>query len=228
MISGAVSTPPQGNSAGSNANNSPVVYILDDDESMRIALGGLLRSVGLRVEAFETPKDFLAFPKYAAPSCLILDVRLRGESGLTFQQEIAKNGLQIPVLFITGHGDIEMSVRAMKAGARDFFPKPFRDQDMLDAVGEALKHDGERIAIEQSLAGVRHSYDSLTPRERDVLGFVLAGLMNKQIASEMNLSEITVKIHRGQMMKKMESRSVAELVRKAEAIHLAPSQPKSH
>jgi FixJ family two-component response regulator len=136
--------------------------------------------------------------------------------------------LQIPVLFITGHGDIEMSVRAMKAGARDFFPKPFRDQDMLDAVGEALKHDGERIAIEQSLAGVRHSYDSLTPRERDVLGFVLAGLMNKQIASEMNLSEITVKIHRGQMMKKMESRSVAELVRKAEAIHVAPSHPKSH
>ena len=228
MISGALSTPPQGNNAGSNANNSPVVYILDDDESMRIALSGLLRSVGLRVEAFETPKDFLAFPKYVAPSCLILDVRLRGESGLTFQQEIAKSGLQIPVLFITGHGDIEMSVRAMKAGARDFFPKPFRDQDMLDAVGEALKHDGERIAIEQSLTGVRNSYDSLTPRERDVLGFVLAGFMNKQIASEMNLSEITVKIHRGQMMKKMESRSVAELVRKAEAIHVAPSHPKSH
>ncbi|MGF6724551.1 FixJ family two-component response regulator [Paraburkholderia sp. GAS41] len=227
MISGALSTPPHGSNTG-NANNSPVVYILDDDESMRIALSGLLRSVGLRVEAFESPKDFLAFPKYRGPSCLILDVRLRGESGLTFQQEIAKTGLQIPVLFITGHGDIEMSVRAMKAGARDFFPKPFRDQDMLDAVAEALKHDVERIATEESLAGVRHAYETLTPRERDVLGFVLAGLMNKQIASEMNLSEITVKIHRGQMMKKMESRSVAELVRKAEAIHVAPSFPKSH
>ncbi|MGF6648392.1 MULTISPECIES: response regulator transcription factor [Paraburkholderia] len=224
MISGALSTPLQ----GSNANMSPVVYILDDDESMRNALGALLRSVDLRAETFASPKEFLAFPKYAGPSCLILDVRLRGESGLTFHQEIAKSGLQIPVLFITGHGDIEMSVRAMKAGARDFFPKPFRDQDMLDAVAEALKYDVERISAEQSLAAVRSAYESLTPRERDVLGYVLAGLMNKQIASEMELSEITVKIHRGQMMKKMESRSVAELVRKAEAIHIAPSHPKAH
>jgi FixJ family two-component response regulator len=217
MISGALSTPLQ----GSNANMSPVVYILDDDESMRNALGALLRSVDLRAETFASPKEFLAFPKYAGPSCLILDV-------LTFHQEIAKSGLQIPVLFITGHGDIEMSVRAMKAGARDFFPKPFRDQDMLDAVAEALKYDVERISAEQSLAAVRSAYESLTPRERDVLGYVLAGLMNKQIASEMELSEITVKIHRGQMMKKMESRSVAELVRKAEAIHIAPSHPKAH
>jgi FixJ family two-component response regulator len=226
MISGALSTPLQGSS--SDESNSPVVYILDDDRSMRIALSALLRSTGLRVEAFESPKEFLAFPKSDGPSCLILDVRLRGENGLTFHQEIAKTGLRIPVLFITGHGDIEMSVRAMKAGARDFFPKPFRDQDMLDAVGEALKHDVERIATEQSLATVRTAYDSLTPRERDVLGYVLAGLMNKQIASELNLSEITVKIHRGQLMKKMESRSVADLVRKAEAIRVAPSHPKSH
>jgi FixJ family two-component response regulator len=223
MISGTLSTPPR----SSSANKTPVVYIVDDDESMREALGGLLRSIGLRVEAFESPNQFLSFSKYDAPSCLILDVRLRGESGLTFQQDIAKTGLQIPILFITGHGDIEMSVRAMKAGALDFFPKPFRDQDMLDAVAHALKHDGERIAVERSLAAVRTSYSSLTPREREVLGFVLAGLMNKQIASEMSLSEITVKIHRGQMMKKMDSRSVAELVRKAEAIHVSPHQPKS-
>lgn len=224
MISGALSTPHQ----GGDVNMSPVVYILDDDESMRKALGALLRSVDLRAEAFATPKEFLDFPKCGGPSCLILDVRLRGESGLTFHQEIAKTGLQIPVLFITGHGDIQMSVKAMKAGARDFFPKPFRDQDMLDAVAEALKHDVERIAAEQSLAAVRSAYESLTPREKDVLGYVLAGLMNKQIAAEMDLSEITVKIHRGQMMKKMESRSVAELVRKAEAIHIAPSRLKAH
>jgi len=219
----SLSTPPR----SSSANETPVVYIVDDDESMRAALGGLLRSIGMRVEAFESPIQFLKFPKYDVPSCLILDVRLRGESGLTFQRDIAKTGLQIPILFITGHGDIEMSVRAMKAGALDFFPKPFRDQDMLDAVAHALKQDGERIARERSLAAVRTSYNSLTPREREVLGFVLAGLMNKQIASEMGLSEITVKIHRGQMMRKMESRSVAELVRKTETIHIAPHQSKS-
>jgi FixJ family two-component response regulator len=223
MISGILSTPPQGNSIC----GSPVVYILDDDESMRIALGGLLRSIGLRVEAFESPREFLAFPKHAGPKCLILDVRLRGQSGLSFQQEIRKTGLIIPILFITGHGDVEMSVRAMKAGALDFFPKPFRDQDMLDAVSQALEYDGERIATEQSLAAVRIAYGSLTAREREVLRYVLAGLMNKQIASELNLSEITVKIHRGQMMKKMKARSVADLVRKAQAIHVAPNHSKS-
>lgn len=224
MILGTPTTP------HANSKNPPgaaIVYVLDDDESMRLALDNLLRSVGLRVETFESPREFLDFPKDEVPSCLILDVRLRGESGLAVQQEIAKTGLRIPILFISGHGDIEMSVRAMKAGALDFFPKPFRDQDMLDAVSEALKHDGERIAADQSLTAVRASYESLTPRERDVLGFVLAGLMNKQIASEMHLSEITVKIHRGQMMKKMDSRSVADLVRKAGSIHIAPHQPKT-
>lgn len=223
MVSGARSTPHQ----SSDSPTSPVVYIVDDDESMRVALGGLLRSIGLRVEEFESPADFLAFPKSAGPSCLILDVRLRGESGLTLQQEIAKTGLQIPILFITGYGDIEMCVRAMKAGALDFIPKPFRDQDMLDAVSRALKRDVERLATEQSRTDVRASYSSLTPRERDVLGFVVAGLMNKQIASEMDLSENTVKIHRGQVMKKMRARSVADLVRMAEAIQVAPSVPKS-
>jgi FixJ family two-component response regulator len=207
-------------------SKSSVVYIVDDDESMRLALGGLLRSVGQHAETFETPQEFLAFlrafPKQDVASCLILDVRLRGESGLAFQQEIARGGLRIPILFMTGHGDIEMSVKAMKAGALDFFPKPFRDQDMLDAVAKALERDRERIVIDQSKAAVRACYESLTPREREVMGHVVAGLMNKQIASEMNLSEITVKIHRGQAMKKMDSRSVADLVRKAEALDIRP------
>jgi FixJ family two-component response regulator len=195
-----------------------VVYVIDDDESMRYALSGLLRSTGLHVETFASSKEFLAFPKYDAPSCLILDVRLRGESGLTIQEEAAKTDLRMPILFITAHGDIEMSVKAMKAGAVDFFSKPFRDQDMLDAVAHALNRDSARLAAEKSIAQLRSSYDSLTPREREVMGFVVAGLMNKQIASAMHLSEITVKIHRGQMMKKLASRSVADLVRKAEAL----------
>lgn len=195
-----------------------VVYVIDDDESMRYALSGLLRSTGLHVETFASSKEFLAFPKYDAPSCLILDVRLRGESGLTIQEEAAKTDLRLPILFITAHGDIEMSVKAMKAGAVDFFSKPFRDQDMLDAVAHALNRDSARLAAEESIALLRSSYDSLTPREREVMGFVVAGLMNKQIASAMHLSEITVKIHRGQMMKKLASRSVADLVRKAEAL----------
>ncbi|MFS8975390.1 response regulator transcription factor [Cupriavidus necator] len=205
----------------------PVVYVVDDDESMRLALGGLLRSVGLRVETFESSQDFLDFPKCDAPSCLILDVRLRGESGLAFQEQIAKCGVRMPIVFMTGHGDIAMTVKAMKAGAVDFFAKPFRDQDMLDAVANALARDGERLAAEQSSAALRAAYASLTPREREVMGFVVAGLMNKQIASEMNLSEITVKIHRGQVMKKMAARSVADLVRKSESLGVNPPPQKS-
>ncbi|MBB5502205.1 FixJ family two-component response regulator [Paraburkholderia sp. MM5384-R2] len=186
----------------------------------------LLRSTGLRVETFASSQAFLAFPKHDGPSCLILDVRLRGESGLTFQQELASNGLRLPVLFMTGHGDIEMSVKAMKAGAVDFFPKPFRDQDMLDAVDQALKRDSERLEGEQATAALRTAYQSLTPREKEVMAFVVKGLMNKQIASEMHLSEITVKIHRGQVMKKMSARSVADLVRKAEALNTQPLRSK--
>jgi FixJ family two-component response regulator len=195
-----------------------VVYVIDDDESMRLALSDLLLSVGLRVETFASSHEFLAFPKLDGASCLILDVRLRGESGLAFQQELVKNHLHMPILFMTGHGDIEMTVKAMKAGAMDFFPKPFRDQDMLDAVDQALKRDSERLDAEQSTAALRDAYESLTPREKEVMAFVVKGLMNKQIASEMRLSEITVKIHRGQAMKKMSTRSVADLVRKAEAL----------
>jgi FixJ family two-component response regulator len=219
------SPPPQ---CGTTARKLPMVYVIDDDELMRHALSALMRSVGLSVEAFDSPNEFLAFPKSDGPSCLILDVRLRGESGLAFQESIAKSNLRMPILFMTAHGDIEMTVKAMKAGAVDFFPKPFRDQDMLDAVTQALKRDDERLEKEKALVDVRASYETLTPRERDVMGFVLAGLMNKQIASEMSLSEITVKIHRGQIMRKMNTRSVAELVRKAEAIQIAPHRPTPH
>lgn len=208
----------QSTSSGSRTRKDPMVYVVDDDEAMRLAVRDLLRSVGLRVEIFESSHDFLAFPKLDVPSCLILDIRLRGESGLTFQEQIANNDVRIPIVFMTGHGDIAMTVKAMKAGAVDFLAKPFRDQDMLDAVANALARDGERLAAEQSNATLRAAYQSLTPREREVMTFVVAGMMNKQIAAEMNVSEITVKIHRGQVMRKMTARSVAELVRMSETL----------
>ncbi|NYH14229.1 response regulator transcription factor [Paraburkholderia bryophila] len=213
-------------SSAKNEGQASVVYVIDDDESMRLALSTLLRSTGLRVETFASSQEFLAFPRHDGPSCLILDVRLRGESGLTFQQELANSSLRLPILFMTAHGDIEMSVKAMKAGAVDFFPKPFRDQDMLDAIDQALKRDSERLVGEQSTAALRTAYESLTPREKEVMAFVVKGLMNKQIASEMHLSEITVKIHRGQAMKKMSARSVPDLVRKAEALNTQPLRTK--
>jgi FixJ family two-component response regulator len=209
-------------SASEVQQNASVVYVVDDDDSMRFAVSVLLRSVGLRVEAFASAQEFLDCPKENVPSCLILDVRLRQESGLALQEDMVQDGLRIPVLFMTGHGDIEMSVRAMKAGALDFLTKPFRDQDMLDAVTHALARDAERLAGEHAKADITRSYASLTPREKEVMTHVVAGLMNKQIAAEMNLSEITVKIHRGQVTKKMGSRSVADLVRKAEALGIRP------
>ncbi|WP_180733359.1 response regulator transcription factor [Paraburkholderia sp. PGU19] len=196
-------------------DKEPVVYVVDDEESMRFALGNLFRSVGLRVETFESSGDFLGFRKYDAPSCLILDVRLRGENGLALQEHVAKSGLRMPIVFMTGHGDIPMTVQAMKAGAVDFFSKPFRDQEMLDAVANALARDGKRLAAEQSIEALRVAYDSLTPREREVMGFVVAGLMNKQIASKVNLCEITVKMHRSHLMRKMAARTLADLVKKS-------------
>ena len=167
-----------------------IVYIIDDDEDMRESLGSLLRSVGHRVQGFGSPVEFLAFPRESIPSCLILDVRLRSESGLAFQQSLANREPHIPILFITGFADVEMSVKAMKAGAMDFFPKPLREQDMLDAVTRALRRDAERLAFESSIATLRGRYESMTPKEHDVLEYVLAGLLNKQIADEMHLSEI--------------------------------------
>ncbi|EEA03917.1 two component transcriptional regulator, LuxR family [Burkholderia sp. H160] len=219
MSSRPVSTP----IAGVGEGRQSVVYVIDDDESMRIAMTNLLASFGLHVETFASPREFLAFPRTDIPSCLILDVRLRGESGLAFQQESLKSDLRMPVLFMTGYGDVSMSVRAMKAGALDFFTKPFRDQDMLDAVVHALARDHERLVAEQSLVALRSAYESLSLREREVMSYVITGLLNKQIASAMNIREVTVKIHRGQVMKKMAARSIAGLVRMAAALGVEPA-----
>jgi FixJ family two-component response regulator len=211
-------------SATPPALREPVVYVVDDDASMRQALDGLLRSIGLQVQTFETSRDFLESAKRDVPGCLVLDVRLRGESGLVFQEQMEKNGLRIPVVFMTGHGDIAMTVKAMKAGAVDFLAKPFRDQDMLDAVASALARDSARLIAEQSGAALRLAYETLTVREREVLGFVIGGLMNKQIAAQLTLSEVTVKVHRGQVMRKLAARSVADLVRIAEALGIEPAR----
>ncbi|WP_248324718.1 MULTISPECIES: response regulator transcription factor [unclassified Caballeronia] len=201
-----------------DAASNAMVYVVDDDDSMREAVAMLLRSVGLAVQTFPSAQEFLACEMQDVPSCLILDVRLKGQSGLAVQEQIAASELGLPIVFMTAHGDIAMTVKAMKAGAQDFLAKPFRDQDMLDAVANALALDEKRRTSSRSVATLRACYESLTPRERQVMAFVVAGLMNKQIASEMDLSEITVKIHRGQAMKKMQARSLADLVRKAEAL----------
>jgi len=203
-----------------------MVYVIDDDESMRLSLDALLRSNGLRVATFESAQEFLAHPKAPVPSCLILDVRLRGESGLAFQEYIARNGVHMPIVFVTGYGDIAMTVKAMKAGAVDFFSKPFRDQDMLDAVASALARDSERLAADKATAVLRAGYDALTPRERDVMRLVVTGMMNKQIAAQLSVSEVTVKIHRGQVMRKMAARSIAELVKKAQLLDLPAQSPE--
>jgi FixJ family two-component response regulator len=208
---------------GDAASNS-IAYVVDDDESMRKAVSMLLRSMGLRVEVFASAHEFLAFQMPDVPSCLILDVRLKGQSGLAVQEQIAAGAVRVPIIFMTAHGDIAMSVKAMKAGAMDFLAKPFRDQDMLDAVATALGKDEERREADRLVADLRRRYESLTPREREVTAFVASGLMNKQIAAEMKLSEITVKIHRGQAMKKMESRSLADFVLKAEALGVKSPQ----
>ena len=202
---------------GNTATNS-IVYVVDDDNSMREAVGMLLRSVGLQVELFASADEFLAFQMPDLPSCLILDVRLKGQSGLAVQEQIAADELRVPIIFMTAHGDIAMSVKAMKAGAMDFLAKPFRDQDMLDAVATALGKDEERREADRLVADLRRRYESLTPREREVMAFVASGLMNKQIAAEMNLSEITIKIHRMRAMKKMEADSFADFVLKAAAL----------
>jgi FixJ family two-component response regulator len=203
----------------------PIVYVVDDEASLRDALKSLLRSVGLRVEAFGSGADFLKAKLSDVAACLVLDVRLPGVSGLDFQSELAKAGIHIPIIFITGHGDIPMTVRAMKAGAVEFLTKPFRDQDLLDAVQIALERDRARRKQDDSVREVRARFEALTPREQEVIGFVTAGLMNKQIAAELGVSEITVKVHRGNVMKKMGARSLADLVRMADTLGIRHARP---
>ncbi|MGB9992474.1 response regulator transcription factor [Massilia sp. SM-13] len=200
--------------------NAPdaMVYIVDDDEALRSALHSLLRSIGLQAEAFDSVPAFLAHPRAGCASCLLLDVRLRGSSGLDFQAELNRQGTTLPIVFMTGHGDIPMSVRAMKAGAVDFLAKPFREQDLLDAVTAALETDRKRRSQDEAGAALQRRYATLTPREREIMALAARGLMNKQIAGEVGTSEITVKIHRGNAMKKMQARTFADLVRMAEAL----------
>jgi FixJ family two-component response regulator len=202
----------------------PIVFVVDDDASVRNALASLFRSVDLRVELFGSAPELLSSKLPDVASCLVLDIRLPGLSGLDFQTELAKANIHIPIIFMTGHGDIPMTVRAMKAGAVDFLSKPFRDQDMLDAVATAIERDRKRRENEKAASDLRTLFETLTAREREVMTFVTAGLMNKQIAGELGVSEITVKIHRGHTMKKMGARSLADLVRMAEALGIRRGQ----
>jgi FixJ family two-component response regulator len=202
-----------------------IVFVVDDDASVREALKSLIRSVGLQVELFRSAQEFLQWKKPDVPSCLILDVRLPGISGLDFQSKRAEANDPIPIIFITGHGDIPMSVRAMKAGAVEFLPKPFRDQDLLDAIHVALERDAARREQERDIATLKGRFEWLTPREREVLPLVVSGLPNKQIAAEIGTSETTVKVHRGQLMRKMGADSLPELVRMAERIGITTTKP---
>lgn len=206
------------------APETPVVLVVDDDPEVRDALSSLFRSVGLEPRLFASTAEFLQHKLPEAPCCIVLDIRLPGVGGLDFQAQLTNANIHIPVVMVTGHGDIPMSVRAMKAGAVDFLTKPFRPQDMLDAVARAIERDGKRRDSEKLLAEIQGRFESLTSREREIMTLVTAGLMNKQVAAEVGLSEITVKIHRGHLMRKMGVRSLADLVRAAEALGLRPTK----
>jgi FixJ family two-component response regulator len=196
------------------------VYVIDDDPSVRDGLDSLLRSVGYDTRGFASTRDFLAHPRSEGPACIVLDVRMPDASGLDFQDELARMGYPIPIIFLTGHGDVPMSVRAMKAGAVEFLLKPFREQDLLDAIRQALEIDRGRLRKQAATADLVERLSTLTPREREVMALVARGLLNKQIAAEIGLSEITVKVHRGQAMRKMRADSVADLIRMADGLGL--------
>ena len=196
-----------------------IVFVIDDDPSIRLAITSLIRSVGMRVESFPSAQEFMASKRPDAPACLVLDVRMPGVSGLDLQRDLVDADIRIPIIFITGHGDIPMSVRAMKAGAVEFLTKPFRDQDLLDAISQALERDRAHRSQYSEMAELRRRFKELTPREKEVMELVVSGLLNKQIAARLNISEITVKLHRHQVMEKMEAQSLADLVRMAEKLN---------
>jgi len=200
----------------------PIAFVVDDDLSVREGLGSLIRAAGLAVRTFASAQEFLACAREETPSCLILDVRMPGLSGLDLQQRMAEAGLEIPIIFITGHGDVPTSVRAMKAGAIEFLTKPVSDHELLAAIQDAIKRD--RVARQQrsEIGRLRSRYESLTPREREVMGWVVSGLLNKQVAGELGTSEVTVKVHRGRVMRKMQADSLADLVKMAGALGIAP------
>jgi len=195
-----------------SATEDPIVFVVDDDPLTRGALSSLFRSIGLQVKAFASASELLKYPLPAVPSCLVLDIRMPRISGLDLQSELDRVGVRIPIIFITGHGDIPMSVKAMKAGAVDFLTKPFRDQEMLDAVSGALERDQNRRNEEKANSEMRARFELLTPREREIMSLVTAGLMNKQVADKVGISEMTVKIHRGHVMRKMGTKTLADLV----------------